>query len=174
MPSRGIHVGLDSQCLSYLIEAMSVTAAPVGDLAPQKLALFRCYLYRPGGLHVTPTVTAEWHRIRDADRLALHGSYSQTLIGETQPINQRQIDARTIALDVFHSDADDCRILAEAEDASLSVLLTFDTRFIDRLQPHTTVTLTRPTDFWASLSVPRGARPATEPRADNPLSLVSW
>ena len=174
MPSRRVHVCLDSQCLSYLVDAMSVTSAPVGDLAEQQLALFRCFLYRPGGFHVTPTVTAECGRIRNAARLALHSSYSQTLIGETRPIDQRQIDARTRSLQTFHSDADDCRILAEAEDGSLSVMLTFDTRLINRLGQHTSVRLVRPVDFWVSLNIPRGSKPVTAPRADNPLSLESW
>lgn len=174
MLSRAVHVGLDSQCLSYLIEAMSVTAAPTGNLAPEKLALFRCFLYRPGGLHITPTVTAEWERIGNPDRLALHRSYSETLFGQTQPISQSQIDTRTLELQKFHLDADDCRILAEAEDASLSVLLTFDSRFIKHLQSHTTIALTRPADFWVSLSIPHGSSPNIKPRLENPLSREEW
>ena len=174
MPSRNVHVCLDSQCLSYLVDTMSVTTAPAGNLASQQLALFRCYLYRPRVLYVTPTVTSEWRHIRNPDRLALHSSYTQTLICETPPIDQNRIDARTLSLQAFHSDEDDCRILAEAEDASLSVLLTFDTRLMKRLAQHTTVTLTRPADFWESLNIPRGSKPSTEPRYDNPLSIESW
>lgn len=174
MLSRAVHVGLDSQCLSYLIEAMSVTSAPTGNLAPEKLALFRCFLYRPSGLHITPTVTAEWERIRNPDRLALHRSYSETLISQTQPISQSQIDTRTLALQSFRSDADDCRILSEAEDASLSVLLTFDSRFIDRLRSHTTIKLMKPVDFWLSLNIPHGSKPNTKPCLDNPLSQEKW
>ncbi len=49
-------IGLDSQCLTYLISALEGVAAPSDSLAEQKVALVRLYLYTPGTVWVTPTV----------------------------------------------------------------------------------------------------------------------
>lgn len=43
-------VGLDSNCLSYVIQSMEGVTEPKGDLAEQKVALVRLYLYTPGTL----------------------------------------------------------------------------------------------------------------------------
>lgn len=168
------NVSLDSQCLSYLIDAMADIREPTDALAPQRLALFRSYLYRPGGLVTTPTVMVECRRIRDAARAEFHESWIHTLFGEAQPIDPAQIDARTTQLLDFHSDPDDCQILAETEDAGLTTLLSFDFDFISHLADKTTVNLLRPNDFWQSLKIPRGAHPVNVPHHTNPLAQVSW
>jgi hypothetical protein len=48
-------IGLDSQCLTYLISALENVAAPTDRLAEQKVSLVRLYLYTPGTVWVTPT-----------------------------------------------------------------------------------------------------------------------
>ena len=69
---RTIHVGLDSQCLSFLIDAMAGVSEPIGPLGDEKKALLRVYFHLPGTLYVTPTVASECVRIRDATRRDLH------------------------------------------------------------------------------------------------------
>jgi hypothetical protein len=58
-------IGLDSQCLSYLIDALEGVPPPADDHAEQKVALVRLYLYSPRTLWVTPAVEREFSRIRD-------------------------------------------------------------------------------------------------------------
>ena len=170
---KQIHVGLDSQCYTYLIDAMAGLDEPTDDIADQRIALFRILLYREGGLYISPTVRAEYQRIRDAARAEFHENWT-TLFPETQPINRSRIDDRTKEFLASHSDAGDCRILAEAEDAGLSVLLSFDSKFIAHLRSKTLVSIVRPLDFWTSLNIPRGANPVMAPRFDNPMAAQSW
>jgi hypothetical protein len=65
-------------------------------------------------------------------------------------------------------------VLAEAEDVGLSVLLTFDNNFVQRLGPRTRLRVDRPASFWASLGIPRGAAPLKLPWPDNPLAAQVW
>jgi len=167
------NIGLDSNCYTYLIDAMASPSAPRDALADQRIALFRVFLYRPGGLYLTPTVRKEFEAIRSPDRAAHHQSWT-TLFPETQPIDKAGIDARTSDLERSHGDPGDCRIVAEAEDASLTCILTFDSAFIDNLSSHTKMKLQRPLDFWNSLGIAKGVTPATVPSDDNPLSRETW
>lgn len=171
--SNQAHVGLDSQCYTYLIDVMSMLNEPTDDLAEQRIALFRVFLYRGGGLFISPTVRTEYQRIPSNERAAFHEEWT-TLFPDTQPINASRIDSRTIELQANHPDVDDCRILAEAEDARLSVLLSFDSKFISRLGGSTAVSIVRPLDYWSSLKIPRGSIPATAPRLDNPMGTQTW
>lgn len=166
-------IGLDSQCFTYLIDAMAKPQEPTDALAEQRIALFRVFLYRKGGLFLTPTVRKEFEAIPSTDRAAHHSNWT-TLFPETQPIDQSKIDRRAVELRAFHRDAGDCYILAEAEDAGLRELLTFDSAFISNLSSHTKSALRRPADCWNRLGIPRGASPVTIPRGDNPLSGESW
>ena len=170
---KQMHVGLDSQCYTYLIDAMAKLDKPTDDLAEQRIALFRIFLYCNGGLFISPTVRTEYQRIRSKERADFHEEWT-TLFPETQPVYAARIEVRVTELQAYHPDADDCRVLAEAEDAGLSVLLSFDSRFISRLSRHTTVSIMRPLDFWSSLNIPRGSTPTTSPRFDNPMADQSW
>ena len=74
-----------------------------------------------------------------------------------------------------HSRENDCRILAEAKDLDLDVLLSYDRNFVKRLSGvEKAVTLIRPSDYWVSLGIPRGATPETVPANSNPLAAESW
>jgi hypothetical protein len=169
----GDPIGLDSNCYTFLIDAMASPSEPKDALAGQRVALFRVFLYRSGGLFLTPTVRKEFEAIRSPERAEHHQSWT-TLFPETQPVDQAAIDARTIVLGRFHGDPGDCRIVAEAEDARLKGVLTFDSAFIDHLTSQTAVKLQRPLEFWNSLSIAKGATPTTVPRDDNPLSQETW
>lgn len=135
---------------------MACLDEPTDALADQRIALFRILLYREGGLSISPTVRAEYQRIRDVVRAEFHENWT-TLFPEAQPINPSRVDKRTNELLAFHSDADDCRILAEAEDAGLSVLLSLDSKFIVRLSRMTVLSILRPFEYWTSLNISRGA-----------------
>src|SRR5690606_8581465 len=140
MGNRSLVV-LDSNCLSYLLDGIYTITGPNGHLAAQQLALVRTMFYDEWGFYVTSTVVQECGRIRDNVRAALHSSWLSTLITETQPINPARTTARAIQLQQWHADPDDCRIVAESEDAGIRVVLTYDGDFIARLSDRTVVKL---------------------------------
>ena len=88
--NRGIQLGIDSQCLSYVIDAMAGISEPSDSLAVQKLALVRLFFHLPDTLWVTPTVTLECARIRNTDWAALHASFIRVLFGELQSKKNNQ------------------------------------------------------------------------------------
>jgi predicted nucleic acid-binding protein len=123
-------IGLDSQCLTYLISALEGVAAPTDSLAEQKVALVRLYLYTPGTLWVTPTVEREFLRIRNEERRATHVSWTSVLFGVRLITDVARVEQRAASLQQVHPDIDDRTVLAEAEDIGFATLASFDTDFV--------------------------------------------
>jgi len=169
-PSRA----LDSNCLTYFIEAGSGLATPAGPAGDQKLALYRLALYQHWGYFVTETVKNEVKDIPNIDLAKMHESWLSTLIDEVRVRNPGRVNARTEELAEHHSDANDCRIVAECEDAGLQVLLSNDDNLIKRLGSRSEILIIRPLEYWESLAILSGARPTTVPHHTNPLAQVSW
>ena len=174
MASLSSEVALDSQCLSYLIDALEGIGPLIDALADQKVALVRLYLYTPGTLWVTPTVQTEFLRIRDPARRGSHQSWTSVLFGVYPLNNPAAVQHRAASLLKFHADADDCTILSEAEDVGFGTLLTFDDDFVKHLSSHAMLQLTRPVQFWAALAIPKGASPQKVPTLGNPLATQTW
>ena len=174
MRPPNIQIGVDSQCLSYVIDAFSSVAAPTDSLAAQKLALVRLYFYLPGTLWVTPTVTAECAQIRNVDRAELHAGFIRTLFGEMPVRDSTAVSLRAAELGQFHTGSNDCLIVSEAEQVGHLVLLSFDSTLVRRLAPRTAMKLSEPSDYWNGLSIPRGAKPDKVPHPTNPLSAEEW
>ncbi len=167
-------ITLDSNCLSFLIAALEGIARPTDNLADQKIALVRLYLYTPGTLWVTPTVKREFERIKDAARKGSHQRWTSANFG-VHPVNDpRVIKRRATNLARFHKGKNDRMVLAEAEDVGFATLLSFDSRFVKHLASHTRLTLTTPAQLWKDLAIPKGAPPVKEPTPDNPLSKEQW
>lgn len=173
-PPNQNQIGIDSQCLSYVIDAFSGIAAPSDPLAPQRVALARIFFYLPGTLWVTPTVTAECARIRNITRAELHASFIRVLFGELPVPDSSAAKARTTTLTGHHAGHNDCAIIAEAEAVGSSVLLSFDSSLVRHLARRTKVQLVEPLEYWNGLSIPLGARPDKEPHSTNPLSSQAW
>ena len=174
MVNRSLEVGLDSQCLSYIIDALEGIAEPTDSLAEQRVALVRIFLYRLGTLWTTPTVKREFERIGEPTRRAKHQSWTSVLFG-VYPLNDPEaVWRRATELGKHHPDIDDCLVLAEAEDIGLANLLSFDTQFVNHLSDHARLNLARPVPYWESLRVPRGERPNKIPWPDNPLAAQAW
>lgn len=167
-------VVLDSNCLSYLLDGIYTITGPTGPVADQQIALVRIMLYDEWGLFVTPTVVDECERIRNNARAAVHDSWLSTLITEMQPINSLIVSSRGTQLLQWHNDPDDCRIVAECEDAGIRVVLTYDRPFIGHLRSRTVVKVLRPTEYWESLGIPKGSGPQTSPHDTNPLASLDW
>jgi hypothetical protein len=167
-------IGLDSQCLSYLIDALEGIGAPTDNLAEQKVALVRLYLYTPGTLWVTPTVEREFLRIRNEARRASHVSWTSVLFGVRPLTDGVRAEERAADLAPLHADVDDRMGLAEAEDIGFTTLLSFDSDFVKHLGAHADLLLTRPAAYWESLAISKGTTPNKVPAYGNPLANEAW
>ena len=167
-------IGLDSQCLSFLIDAIQGIAMPGAPIAPEKLALVRTYLYTPGTLWVTPTVEEECAPIKNLDRRALHESWMSAVFGVRPVTNPQRIQKRAEELHLTHKGLNDCRILAEAEDVGLDVLVSFDADFVAHLRRLSAVKLQEPMELWSALNIAKGCKPDKVPHATNPLGAQTW
>lgn len=173
--SRTLQVGLDSQCLSYLLDGIAGISEPTDPLASEKIALLRSWLYRSGTFTLTRTVVAEVANIPDVERRELHQSFMRTLFLDYPVQDVEAVQTRAELFQSKHPMLSDCRILAEAEELGLDVLLTYDNDFWRRLQNSSATTrLIKPSVYWADLGVPHGAQPKTVPHHTNPLSPQSW
>lgn len=172
---RDRHVGLDSQCLSYLLDGIAGVSEPTDPLAEEKKALLRSWFYKPGTFILTETVISEVGRIRNIERRKFHETFIQTLFLDYPVRDLPTVQARAAQLEVYHPKSSDCRILAEAEELGLDFVLTYDHDFWKRLCTASKATkLMKPSAYWVSLGIPEGARPATVPHHTNPLSEQSW
>jgi len=173
--TQDLLIGLDSQCLSYLLDAIAGIDEPRDSLAPEKKALLRSWFYKPGTFTLTETVISEIKGIPSEERREFHESFIRTLFLDYAVRNLSAVQARAGEFQMKHPRPMDCRILAEAEELGLDIVLTYDHDFWKRLQGTSPTTkLIKPSAFWGDLNIPRGAEPRTVPHHTNPLSLQSW
>jgi predicted nucleic acid-binding protein len=174
MGSAG-RVCVDSNAMTYLVEAMSDGACPVGSVAAEKIALLRIYLYREDILYLSPTVKSEYQNIRDNLRRFHHEQMADILLDDITRVDSTAIEARKTEYLASHDKEKDCRILAECELGGGNVLLTYDQKFLRRLQGKTrNISLSAPSEFWAKLAIPKGVRPSKILHSSNPLSKQTW
>jgi predicted nucleic acid-binding protein len=172
---RHPHIGLDSQCLSYLLDAISGIGEPTDSLASEKKAILRSWFYKPRTFILTETVIAEVGRIRNLERRKFHESFVRTLFLDYPVRNLAPVQVRAAQLQVNHPKPSDCQILAEAEELRLDIVLTYDHDFLKRLSNASPTTKRmKPSAYWLGLGVPRGVKPITIPHHTNPLSEQSW
>lgn len=167
-------VFVDSNCLSYVVDAMWAVSPPTDQLAGERVALLRIYLYAAATLWTVPTVKQEFERIRDAERLANHRAATSVLFGVRPLQRPDAVASRAAGLLKLHQKPADCRIVAEVEDVGGRVLLTFDGDLVRRIKGHTPLKLRTPSQFWGELAIPRGAKPRTVPAPENPLAGQTW
>jgi predicted nucleic acid-binding protein len=169
------HVGLDSQCLSYLLDGIEGVSEPTDALVEEKKALLRSWFYKPGTFVLTETVISEVGRIRSINRREFHQSFIRTLFLDYPVRDLTAVQARALKFEVYHSGFSDCMILAEAEELGLDFVLTYDHDFWRRLSSVSETTkLMKPSTYWANLGIIKGAKPVTMPHHTNPLSEQSW
>ena len=169
------HVGLDSQCLSYLLDGIAGVSMPTDSLAEEKKALLRIWFYQPGTFILSETVISEVAKIRNLDRRKFHESFVQTLFLDYPVRDSAAVQDRAAYLQRSHPEQSDCRILAEAEELRLDFLLTYDNNFRKRLSAASSTTmLMTPSSYWGALGIAKGAAPVTVPHHTNPLSQQSW
>lgn len=168
---------LDTMILSYLAEAMAGDYDPRLDaddaLRDERVAAFRLFLWASVG--VGETAVEQATRTRDAawrsqlDRLVMIHLPEYRVPDADMP----HVDSRTIELNQIHGDAEDCRIVAEAEALGVG-LATFDFEMQKKLAAHAEVPLRGAGEYWRELAVPRGTRPHLEPAWDNPIGATTW
>jgi predicted nucleic-acid-binding protein len=168
-------VGLDSQCLSYLLDGIAGIDEPTDSLAEEKKALLRSWFYKPGTFVLTETVISEVGQIRNVDRREFHNSFINTLFQDYPVQDLNAVQARAAEFESKHPKPSDCRILAEAEELGLDFVLTYDQNFWKRLSNASRTTkLMKPSAYWAALGIAKGEKPVTVPHPTNPLSHQSW
>ena len=173
--SRTPQIGLDSHCLSYLLDGIAGISEPTDPLAAEKIALLRSLFYGSGTFTLTQMVVSEVAKIPNEERRQLHQSFMRTLFLDYPVRTPDAVQARARQFQSKHPKLNDCRILAEAEELGLDVLLTYDNDFWKRLQNASATTrLVKPSTHWVSLGVPHGAQPRTVPHGTNPLSPQVW
>ncbi|MEM7747650.1 MAG: type II toxin-antitoxin system VapC family toxin [Pseudomonadota bacterium] len=172
-------VALDSNAMSYLIEALgSFSGPPTGNTAAEKIALARCFLYRqPETVFcITPTVSAEFSKIPDQERLSEHANWALLHLQVLpKPSSTADLIFRTNTLNAFHSDVDDCRIVAECEALDVNMLLTSDRKFCNAMnRVGTTVGVLSGQQYWNEMAVSPGETPMMELHPDSPLNTATW
>jgi predicted nucleic acid-binding protein len=171
-------VSIDSNALSYLVDAMMNGKNPVGNEADEKIALLRVYLYPDDFLYVSPTVRAEFKKIKDEKKRRDHQEITDVLFEDILELDDSLVKTRTTEYNHYHSgknDEKDCKILAESEIGECNLFLTYDQGFYKKLHDKThSIKMIKPSDFWVSLGIPRKSKPVTEPHPTNPLSKETW
>jgi len=169
------YVGLDSQCLSYLLDIIDGIEEPTDPLAGERKALLRSWFYRPGTFIFTETVISEVSKIKNVYRREFHEGFIRTLFLYYPVRNLTEVQARAAQFEVNHPKSNDCLILAEAEELELDFVLTYDEKFWKRLyHASSTTKLMKPSEYWTYLGIKKGAEPVTVPHDTNPLSKQSW
>jgi len=171
-------VSIESNALSYLVDAMMNGKKPVGNEADEKIALLRVYLYSDVILYVSPTVRAEFKKIKDEKKRSSHQEIADNLLEDILLSDHSLINARTKEYNKFHSgktNEKDCKILAESEIGGCNLILTYDQDFYKKLHDKThSIRMMKPSDFWDSLGIPQNSKPVIEPHSTNPLSKETW
>lgn len=171
-------VSIDSNALSYLVDAMMNGKKPVGKEADEKIAMLRAYLYRDDILYVSPTVRVEYEKIKDDKKRRDHHEITEILLGDIFISDHSLIRIRTKEYNKFHSgkkNEKDCKILAESEIGGCNLILTYDQSFYNKLHGKTHgIKMMKPSDYWVSLGIPKDSIPVTVPHPTNPLSKETW
>lgn len=121
-------IAYDSNALTRLIEANCPNYDPATDhddrKRPERVAAFRifiCYDICPG----LPTVRVEYERIKQDACREEHRALD-FIHFDWMDLDQAQVNVRAAHYATYHSDDDDCRVVAEAEVAGVAVLLSDD------------------------------------------------
>lgn len=166
--------------MTYLVEAMSQVSKPTGDVADEKIALLRIYLYREDILYISATVREEFEKIKNEmiDKRRNHQEAATVLLGDIRASDLELVESRMLEYNNHHSgekNKKDCRILAEAELGGAQILLTYDDDFLKRLRDKThSIKMLEPSKCWHGLGIPHGSSLIKGPRTTNPLSRETW
>jgi len=172
-------IALDSNTMTYWIDAMSsVTGPPSDPHSAEKIALSRIFFWMPDEscFHYMPTMEAEYRAISDRAKLDNHIRWAISHISPVMPPpHPDAVKARASEFLEDHRKGEkDRTMLAECELTEIQTLLTCDTDFLKRLRAKARVRLCLPSEYWEWMAVPRGTRPNQKPAPGNPLLDCRW
>lgn len=171
-------VCIDSNAMTYLVEAIMNGGKPSGNVADEKIALLRSYLYREDTLYISPTVKEEYDKIKDEIKRQDHQGIADIILGDLSPSDITLIQSRASDYSTHHQgekNKKDCKILAEAELSGCDILLTYDQTLLKNLKGKThKVQLREPSEYWNSIGIMKGGKPVRAPHTSNPLSRETW
>jgi len=169
-------IGLDTNCVTFLVEAMSPGTATSKSktLDDQRLALFRTFLYQKELFRLLPAVEAECQEIGDAEKKRIHYLVYVVNMIDVLNIKQKHVESLQTKFLRDHSSEKDCRILAEAEAGGLQGLVSFDSDFRKRLNGKSPVAIMSPTEYWDSLGILKGSTPNRVPDPTNPMASATF
>lgn len=171
-------IAIDSNSMTYLVEAMSDGSNPSGNNSDEKIALLRIYLYQDNGLYISTTVRKEYEKIADEGKRRSHQGVADILLGDIPTSDQNLVESLMSEYNTYHSgerNKKDCRIIAEAELGGANIFLTYDKKLLKNLRVNThSINILEPSNYWHSIAIPHGSRPIRSPSAKNPLSRNTW
>lgn len=168
-------IALDSNCVSYLIDACNGTIDAAAKHAAEGVALIRIWYYLSQRYYISERVLLECGHIRDEPRREIHEALSLPTYFGVAMKNSASVQKRADDLLRSHPKVADCLVLAEAEDMEADTLLCCDNDFINRLSSTSEkVRIMRPTEYWREASLPKGAIPKVVPHTSNPLHFNTF
>lgn len=171
-------VCIDSNAMTYLVDAIMNGGRPSGNVSDEKIALLRSYLYREDTLYISPTVKEEYEKIKDGIKRQNHKGIADIILGDVSPPDRTLIDSRTSEYSSYHKgekNKKDCKILAEAELSGSEILLTYDQTLLKNLKGKThKIKIYEPSEYWNNIGIANGCKPVRAPHTSNPLSQETW
>ena len=167
---------VDSNVLTYLTDVLDPEYCHSRDdtsAAEERIAVLRLCLFVRGKA-LPPTVRQEYEEIPGDQKKKWHEQADIVLFHDLPRPPRAFLDKKVRCFMKSHSELKDCTILTEVEFANVSILLSNDDKFINRLRNHTQVCLCKPSIYWKSLNIPRGSKPVLVPGETNPLSSKAW
>jgi hypothetical protein len=99
-------IGIDSNSLTYLVEAIEPRYEPRADdpnIAAERIAMLRTYLYAGVQFWVSPTVAREYNRIRQPSKHLKHQRTAFILLNDSPPSTLgTDVQRRAKELEAFH------------------------------------------------------------------------
>lgn len=174
----GRAVGIDSNTVTYLLDAMAEQYDPCADkdLRAERVAMVRILFYSDRLLWVGPTVESEYRDIPDSDKRETHRRIVQYVLeDQLLRVAPETLQRRVSELKSFHRGDADCRVVAETEAAGLDTLLSCDRKMLGATWSDVTkVAVLKPSVSWQSLSIPPGSSPRRGPAPGHPLFGKNW
>lgn len=177
---QNILTALDSQSVTYLMEALSGAYHPNGDhdkqLREQRIALARLFMYWRGELRRGPTVDAEIGKIQDPEKQRIHENVC-VRVSPLGHLNMNEVEIRDRAKElgrVHPNKVNDCMIVAEAEGGQINWLVSYDTELRRRLGLQTRIEILQPVECWERAKIPRGSKLVLVPFPDTSFAHQTW
>jgi len=158
------YVAVDAMVFSYLLQANTTDSDPTLDsdkaLAAERLAIQKIWRSQRCDVFIPPTISKEILRINQSKPGTLpkttlldqHRRTRDCFVLEILHLDAVAVDQMAQGFLQYHSDPDDCYVVAESECAEMDVLLTFDTCLLKHLRNRTVkLSLLTPTAYQAEL-----------------------